>query len=186
MIDPDDIDKGKRTLDALNPPGKSVPFHHVPSIERISPALARRAEIIGRDAGDNGGSKIFIERKKIRMCPNIGTLERREDRNIADDLNSFFVGVFLECRPLAGETPLSKFPEFDFVVQFDARFFKCRRFALSNVAIPFAPFLTVMFALQRHEKGVIGKPAFVLMIERFKLRLIIRRCVRKKFLRRMM
>src|SRR5208283_1930404 len=53
MIDSDDVNKCKRALDALNPPGKSVPLHHIPPIQWISPALARCAKIIGRDSCDN-------------------------------------------------------------------------------------------------------------------------------------
>ena len=67
----------------------------VPAVQRIAPELAGSREAIRRTSRYSGRNVIFIQLEQFGMGPSIGRVHGNINRNIADDLNVFFVGISL-------------------------------------------------------------------------------------------
>src|SRR5437588_1751801 len=63
MIEPDVIAISRGPSQALNPPLITPRLHHVPAIQRVSPALSRLAKEIRRNSGHYLRIKISIQPK---------------------------------------------------------------------------------------------------------------------------
>jgi hypothetical protein len=77
-----------------------------PVVERVSPPLAGSAEIVGRDSGNHGGVAVFSQTEKVLIAPDVRTVVRHEDRDIADQPNSERLGRPSEPFPLPVEKEL--------------------------------------------------------------------------------
>ena len=122
--------------------------------------LPRFAEVVGRYAGNDTRTTLSVEIKELLIGPDIGAVRRNKDRHVADDFNTAGIGVFLECRPLAEETPLTELPEIAFVGQFFCGLTQCFGFALREIDRPVLPnlvFATVVI-VQCSEQRVVIKP----------------------------
>src|SRR5256885_11442730 len=78
----------------------------VPSVERVPPALAGGAEVVGRYAGDHGGLAVLVEEEEIAVRPDIGAVVGHEDRQIADQRDPERRAVALQGLPVAREEEL--------------------------------------------------------------------------------
>ena len=56
---------------------ESVSRISVPAVERIAPALAGRAEVVGRHAGDDGRLAVVVELEQLAVAPDVGAVAAR-------------------------------------------------------------------------------------------------------------
>ena len=84
VVEADDVVEGVGAADAVDPPVEAALVQDIPAIERIAPALAGRAEVVGRHAGDADGREVFVELEEIGMGPDVGAVEGDEDGDVAD------------------------------------------------------------------------------------------------------
>ena len=90
VVDSEKIEESEVVADPLNPPRVPGLTQDVPAIDRISPVLAGRTEVVGRNPGNTGGSLFFIELEKVRVRPDIGAVMTDIDRNIPDEFEPLY------------------------------------------------------------------------------------------------
>ena len=80
-----------------------------PIVERVAPELSIGRKIIRRHARDGGGAQRFlVELEEVRTRPHVRTVERGEDRGIANDGNTQLRGTRAERLPLPEEKILDE------------------------------------------------------------------------------
>ena len=72
----------------------------IPAVQRISPELSGCGKSIWRASGYRCRYILLIQLEKLRMSPGIRTVHSYIDRNITNDLDAFFVGIFFQFHPL--------------------------------------------------------------------------------------
>src|SRR5215813_1745649 len=174
MIKPEDVHRGERMAESLYPPPIAALLRHVPAVNRITPQLARLAEIIRRDARDQRRKAFIIEVEEMAVGPDVGAVMRDEDRSVADDLDPMFVGVAGEAEPLLEKEELVELLRADFYRMILAEKVHGLVFAVAQVGIPFRPLTAVVRVLDRAVCRVIFQPPTRLPYERqiFVFRLI--------------
>src|SRR5690242_14122252 len=100
MIEPYQVEHLERRAEPVDPPLKSGPFHHVPSVDRISPKLPRRAEVIGRYARNLRRPPRDIEMKQLRVRPHVSTVVCNIDRDVSHDADFSLAAILPQSFPL--------------------------------------------------------------------------------------
>jgi hypothetical protein len=174
MIEPEDVHRGERMAKPLYPPAVAALFHHVPAVNRIAPQLARLAEIIRRDAGDQRRKAFIIEMEQMAVGPDVGAVVSDKDRGVADDPDPMFIGVMGEVEPLLEKEKLVELLRADFDRMILAEKMHGVVFAVAQVRIPFRPLPAFVRVLDRAVRRVILQPPIRLPYERqiFVFRLI--------------
>jgi glycosyltransferase involved in cell wall biosynthesis len=95
LVNPGDVDDLQCRSHALDQHFESVCFHALPVVERITPKLARTAEVVGRHAGDDERAAVLVQLELIRIGPDVRRVLGHEDRQVADDLDAALVAVVL-------------------------------------------------------------------------------------------
>ena len=165
MVDAHDVHDRQRALDPLDPPAVAVLRHHVPAVVRIAPALPGFREVVRRHAGDHGGVAFAIQFELIGPRPHVRAVLGYEDRDVADDLDTQFVGALLQRAPLISEEPLHILVIGRPLADLAAVVGQCARLAHADIARPVVPASAAEIALQRHEEAVVGQPGSVLLLE---------------------
>ena len=100
VVDPADVDELERAPEALAPPAVAGRTVDGPVVERVPPALAGRAERVGRRAGD------LAAREQLRPAGVIGAVVGDVDRHVADQPDAALRGVAAQRPPLPLEAHL--------------------------------------------------------------------------------
>ena len=100
MVDSEAVKKRKRMLKPLYPPAVTVFSHIFPVKNRISPKLTLAAEAVGRHSRNSQRIKISVKLKLSGVSPDICAVMRNIYRQIADNINSVFVGIGFQRIPL--------------------------------------------------------------------------------------
>lgn len=108
VVDTNEVAPFQDASEAADPPIVSRMLVDVPSVERVTPALAALGEVIGRNAGDDGGVSMLIELEKVLSGPNIGGIHRNENGDIPDDADALFGCILPEFAPLLFEDELNE------------------------------------------------------------------------------
>src|SRR5258706_9407136 len=87
MVDPDVVAVPRCPPQPLDPPLIAFRLHHVPAVQRISPALPRLAEEIGRDSRNHIGLEIFIQPEQFAVHPHVGAVVVHKDRDVPHNAN---------------------------------------------------------------------------------------------------
>src|SRR5258708_31189894 len=111
MVEPDVVAVSRGPAQTVHPPFVSSFLHHIPAVKRISPALSRLAEKVGRHAGHYLRLQRFIQLKQITMSPNVGAVIVDENCHIANDANGALRAVSAQSLPLLGECELQRFTD---------------------------------------------------------------------------
>src|SRR5258708_33633703 len=106
VIDADDVGESQRRAEPRHPPSVSTLADDIPSVQRIAPALAGLAEVIGRDAGHDGRFAVVIELKELAVRPHVGAVAGDIDRDVAENVDSARVGGFADRGPLSEKQEL--------------------------------------------------------------------------------
>ena len=136
-----------------------------PVVERIAPELSGGTEIVWRNSGNLKRMTFRIELIELFVCPDIGTVERYEKRNIADDLDVSFICIFFQFHPFTEEQELDEFIVFDlfFVFCLKSKTHLCGR--SGHLVIPFLPGFSLMSIFTCHKYSIIAQPFFVFQTE---------------------
>src|SRR5260370_11331211 len=130
MIDAQEIKLFDRESYAIDPPSKSIGSQNLPVVQRISPELARFAEIIRRHAGNDGWCSIVIQLEIFAISPNICRIMRDEKRQVADDPNAPLATINPQRIPLSKKQELEKFLLKNLIAEITARVLQCGRLTL--------------------------------------------------------
>src|SRR5205085_650898 len=98
--------------------------------------------------------------------PDICGIVRDKDRDVADDFDSTFVGVSLECAPLFEEEELPELACLDLFMQMLTRSFERARVARDDGALPLVPSCAVAHILHRAKERIVVEPSSRLLAER--------------------
>ena len=99
------------------------------------------------------------------MSPGIRTVHSYIDRNIPNDLDTFFIGVFFQFHPLFIEFKLHILLKFNIKIQFSAIVIHGISPAETDILRPFGPLHTAELIFHSHKKCIVGKPPFILCHE---------------------
>ena len=151
--------------DAFHPPAVAVLFMCFPVIERIAPQLSGGAEIIGRHAGHLQRVAPGVQTEHVLVRPDVRTVPAGEDRNISNDGDAFFIGIFLQIVPLAVKQELDEPIVIHFMFQNRAPFFPLRSIRILQAVFPFIPWKPFVKLFSGHKQTVIRQPEFVAVTE---------------------
>ena len=108
MIDSDDIKQFIAVTDSVYPELIILFFHMFPVVNRISPSLTCRAEIVWWYSCNKDRTSVCVQKEIILTAPHIYRILTYIERNIAHDLNTGFVCRFLYVHPLSVENILKE------------------------------------------------------------------------------
>src|SRR5205823_10818467 len=100
VVDAAEIDELERPPEALPPPAEAGRAVDGPVVQRVPPALAARAEGVGRRAGD------LAVREQLRPGREIGSLVGDVDRDVPNQPDAALGGVAAQRPPLPLEPDL--------------------------------------------------------------------------------
>ena len=113
MVDPYHIIKAEYIAQSGDPPLISCISVVIPAVQWISPELSCCGKSVRRTSGYSHRHILLIQLEKLRMSPGICTVHSYIDRDISDDLDTFFVGIFFQFHPLFIEFELHILLEFN-------------------------------------------------------------------------
>src|SRR6202050_2874090 len=96
VIQANHIDVSQQSTHPIDAPPIASGAHGIPVVNGIAPQLTLRAEIIGRNSGNEAWPTLLIEQEQLRVCPNITGIRRNKEGQIADQAHALGVGVLLE------------------------------------------------------------------------------------------
>src|SRR5690348_14030732 len=83
VVQTDDIHQLQHLPHPLDPPRVARRRQYIPTIDGVAPALAGRAEIVRRNAGDHRRLAVRVELEEVAVYPDVGAVVRHEDREVA-------------------------------------------------------------------------------------------------------
>src|SRR5208282_1206999 len=96
VIQANHVHLAEQSPQAVNAPTIAGPPKGFPIINRVSPALSLRTEIVGRHACDEARSAPFIEQEKLRVGPHVARIGRNEKRQVPNQPDTHGVRILLE------------------------------------------------------------------------------------------
>jgi hypothetical protein len=121
MIQPDHIDVGQQSSQPGDAPTIAGLPKSVPVINGVAPKLSRRAEIIGRHAGDDARPALLIQQKQLRDEPTRRSSREKQKRASRRSSLRPCVSVRLEPLGLAEQEELREANLVDLIGQFAPR-----------------------------------------------------------------
>ena len=106
MIQANHIDVSQQSTQPIDAPPITSRTHGIPVVNGIAPQLTLRAEIIGRNSGDEAWPMLLVEQELLRVRPNITGIRRNKKGQIADQAHAPGMGVLLELIGLAEQQEL--------------------------------------------------------------------------------
>ena len=91
VIDAQRVKASKAGCNARNPPCESGATMLAPSVVRMTPQLAGRAETIRRNSGDHFGATAAVKAEQARIVLDVSGIKWDKDRDIAQEQN-------IQCR----------------------------------------------------------------------------------------
>jgi hypothetical protein len=108
MVEPDQVHAFGRGRHPGNPPGEFLAGVGLPAIDWVTPELAGRTEVVGRDARDEERFPLGIELEQVGARPDIRAVQRDEDRHVADQLDLPLPARLAKRPPLPREDELDE------------------------------------------------------------------------------
>src|SRR5277367_1604324 len=87
----------------------------IPVVDRVTPQLSLRAEIVGRDSGNEARPALFVQQEELRIRPDVTGVRRNKKRQVADQAYTLVTSVLLQLIGLAEHQELRKANLIDFV-----------------------------------------------------------------------
>ncbi len=106
VVDAHEVGELEAAAQAVDPPAVAVLRHAVPAVERVAPALAGGAEVVGRHAGDVARPAALVEVEQLLMRPHVGAVVRDVDRQVAEQADTAPRGGAAQLPPLGEEEEL--------------------------------------------------------------------------------
>ena len=101
MVEPDDVVQLEGCLKSGQPPVVPAFGHPVPPVERISPALSVRREVVRGDAGNDAWVAPVVEVEEFARAPYVRTDVGNEDREVSDQSDTTLCSTSTESLVLA-------------------------------------------------------------------------------------
>src|SRR5580658_5944331 len=108
VIQANHIDVSQQSPQPIDAPPITSRTHGIPVVNGIAPQLTLRAEIIGRNSGDEARPLLLIEQEKLRVRPNITGIRGNKEGQIADQAHAPGMGMLLELMGLAEQQELGE------------------------------------------------------------------------------
>ena len=96
VIEPNDIHMCQERTYPVDAPAITGRAQCVPVVNRISPELALRTEIIRWNTGDKPRTAKFIDEKELWVGPDIAGIGGHEERKVANQADACCMGVMQE------------------------------------------------------------------------------------------
>jgi hypothetical protein len=165
MVEPDHVDICQERAEASNPPPVARCSDSIPVIDRISPELSQRTEIIGRYSANEAWPVSFIELEQSRIGPYVARIPGNVERQVADEAQAFAVRILLETTALPAEQELRKAHLGDRFGEFLPGRADSERAALYQLRRPFEMIDAVAFQLEHSEQRVVVEPVGLVLAE---------------------
>src|SRR5262249_62220787 len=108
MVQPNHIHGGEQRTDSIDaPPITSLP-QHVPVVDRVTPELSLRAEIIRGHASHELRPLLFIQQEQLRVGPNVARVRRNEKGQVTNQAHALSAGMSFQPFALAEQQELSE------------------------------------------------------------------------------
>ena len=172
MVNSYHIIKAEHVTQSGDPPLISCISVIIPAVQRISPELSCCGKSIWRASGYSCWHILLIQLEKLRMSPGIRTVHSYIDRNIPNDLDTFFIGIFFQFHPLFIEFKLHILLEFNIKIQLSAVIVHSVFPAETDILRPFGPLHTAKLIFHSHKKCIVGKPPVVFRHESLIIRIL--------------
>ena len=108
----------------------------IPTIQRISPKLARCRKCIRRASCNRYRFTLFIQLEKLRIRPGICTVKSNIDRNVSYNQNTLLIRILLKTEPLRCKKILLEFIEQNLFLKLFAVFLHGFLITIPDVFIP--------------------------------------------------
>ena len=174
MVEPHRVEARERLLEATAPPRVPVALHARPSIERVAPALAGGAEVVGGHACDGVRHAVGIEIEQLAVLPHVGAVVGHEDGEVADEPDAARVHVASKGGPLPIEQPLQPRLEADLVSMLAARPRERVGAPEADTLFPAGPLHVVVRPLQGGIERPVREPTRFALDERVERRVVRR------------
>src|SRR5215471_19860049 len=155
MVEPDHVDIRQQRTEAIKAPPVARCSDGVPVINRISPELSQRAEIIGRYSGNEAWPVSLIELEQSGIGPHVARIPGNVERQVADEAQAFAVRIFLETTALPAEQELRKAHLGDRFSEFLLGRAESNTTALDQLCRPFEIIDALASRLERPEQRVV-------------------------------
>ena len=139
VIEADVVTVLRRPAQPLNPPFVAARLHHIPAVERISPALSGLAEKIGRHACHDFRLKILVQPEQFAVRPNVGAVVVHEDCDVAHHTDRALGAVTPQGPPLFVESELQRASDLDVGRQFLTSLVQRSRLSVGQIPRPMIP-----------------------------------------------
>ncbi len=174
MVEPHGIEPRERLRESLEPPMEAGPLERLPIIERVPPALAGRAEVVGRDAGNHRGLTLRVEEEQLPVGPDVGAVVGDEDGEVADQPDAQLVALVAQRLPVVVEEELFESVLVDLGAQGATGAIERSPIARAELRLPFRPRAVAPGLLDRGVEREVLQPACVRGAEGFEVRMIVR------------
>src|ERR1700728_1287907 len=101
VIQANHIDVSQQSAQPIDAPPITSRTHGIPVVNGIAPQLTLRAEIIGRNSGDEARPMLLIEQEELRVRPNVTGIRGNKEGQIPDQAHALGMGMLPELIGLA-------------------------------------------------------------------------------------
>ena len=146
---------GQQSLQSRDAPSIVRLTKNVPVVDGVTPKLPLRAEVIGRDTGDDAWPALLVQQKQLRVGPDVARVGRNKKGQIADQAYALAKSVHLEPFALAEQQELREAYQVNLICQFGSNLVECCRFPLNQFCWPFKVICAAEPNLDRSEQRIV-------------------------------
>ena len=146
---------------SLDPPAVAGIGHLLPVVDGIAPELTVLGESIGGTACHHFGAAVLVQLEQLRLCPDIGAVQRNVNGHVTDDADALIVGVAPQRLPLFVELILQEILQLHSLKKLLLLFCQGLGIVAFQLLRPVQPDFAPHVFLDGHEDGVVLQPAFV-------------------------
>ena len=172
MVDADHIIQLEGMPHTGDPPLIAGGLVEIPAVQGIAPDLAVLGKGIGGAACDGGGLIVLIQLEQLGMGPDIGTVGRNVDGDIAHDLDVLVVGILFKPCPLLVKLELDVFLELYVKIQLPVVIVQGKAPVHPDILGPLPEGHFLEEGFQGHEQGIVIEPPVVVIAEGPELRIM--------------
>ena len=165
MVQAQQVEPPQLATQSRDPPAEAVGSEPVPRIQRVTPDLPVRAEVVRRHPRDGLRLPGFVHAKRRAMPPDIRTIEVRIDWHVAEQQHPAPGGVGLQRHPLPVEQILLRHDRMERVGLLGEQARQRCRLPLADLGGPGPPALAAKLLTAHPEQRVRQEPVALLAPE---------------------
>src|SRR3984957_18362076 len=136
VIQANHIDVSQQSTQPIDAPSITSRTQDIPVVNGIAPQLTLRAEIIGRNSGDEARPMLLIEQEELRVRPNVTGIRGNKEGEIPDQAHALGMGMLPELIGLAEHHKLREANLINLTCQLSTRLGESTRAALNQLCWP--------------------------------------------------